>query len=195
MQTTVDRATSVFEQEVAPHLPALYRTALRMTREEQAAEDLLQDTLERAYRSFPRYQLGTNFHAWIFKILSYVSISNYRRASARAQTTPLDDMEEFSFYRQVRGAGIDPDEVETRVLDHIGERTIKDAIEELPPEFRMVVMLVDAEGFSYKESAEILSIPLGTVMSRLHRGRRLLQRSLWEYACDSGIVTPEARRS
>lgn len=193
-ESMVQSATTAFEQDVTPHLPSLYRTALRMTRQEQAAEDLVQDTLERAYKSYHRFEQGTNFHAWLFKILTYVSISNYRRQTARAQTTTLEGTEEFNLYRQMQGAGVDPAEVEGRVLDQLGQEVIKDAIEELAPEFRLVVMLVDAEGFSYKESAEILSIPLGTVMSRLHRGRRLLQRALWDYACTSGIVRPEAKQ-
>ncbi len=183
---------AAFEEEAVPHMPALHRVALRMAGDNAAAEDLVQDTLERAFRSFPRFERGTNSRAWLFRIMANTAISSYRRQAVR-QTTTLEGMEEFSLYRHVRGAGIDPDAVETLVLDQLGQRTIKDAIEELAPEFRLVVMLVDAEGFSYKESAAILSIPLGTVMSRLHRGRRLLQRSLWEYACASGILKPEGR--
>jgi RNA polymerase sigma-70 factor (ECF subfamily) len=191
--TSTESVTLTFEQEAVPHLPALYRTALRMTRNEQAAEDLVQDTLERAYRSFDRYEPGTNFHAWLFKILSYTAISTYRRQAARAQTTPLDGMEEFNLYHQTRRVGIEVSDVEASVLDRLGEGAVRDAIDALPPEFRLVIMLADVEGFAYKEIAQIVGIPIGTVMSRLHRSRRLLQAALCEQAYAAGIIKAEAR--
>jgi RNA polymerase sigma-70 factor, ECF subfamily len=187
-------AGDLFTSEIAPHLHGLYRMALRLTQEEQAAEDLLQDTLERAFLNFRRYEAGTNIRAWLLRIMSNVRISGFRRTSRRPQTSSLDDAEDFSLYRAVRVEGIAPLDVEAAVLDRIGEETILKAIDRLPEDFRAVVVLADVEGFSYKEMATILDVPIGTVTSRLYRGRQQLQRALWEYARDAGILA-NARRS
>jgi RNA polymerase sigma-70 factor, ECF subfamily len=197
MSTCTDIAPAagdIFTSEVAPHLHGLYRMALRLTREEQAAEDLLQDTLERAFLNFKRYEPGTNIRAWLLRIMSNVRISGFRRSVRRPQTSSLEDAEDFSLYRAVRGEGIAPPDVESAVLNRIGEETILKAIDKLPEDFRAVVVLADVEGFSYKEMAAILEIPMGTVTSRLYRGRQQLQRTLWEYARDAGILT-QARQS
>jgi RNA polymerase sigma-70 factor, ECF subfamily len=181
------RDVALFEEEAVPHLDALYRTARRLTRNDQAAEDLVQDALERAYTHYDRFQPGTNMRAWLFRILSNLAISQYRRRSAAPAIESLDDGEEFSLYDQLLEGGDTGSDVEARVLDLLGEESIRSAIEALPIEFRMVVLLADVEGFTYKEIAEILGIPRGTVMSRLFRGRRLLQRSLWDQAQAAGI--------
>src|SRR4051812_44887222 len=155
-----------FTSEVAPHLHLLFRTALRMTQQEQAAEDLLQDTLERAFLNFARYEPGTNIRAWLLRIMSNVRISGFRRVSRRPQTSSLDEMEEFSIYGAARAEGIATVDVESAVLNRIGEAVILEAIDRLPEDFRMVVVLADVEGFSYKDMAAILEVPLGTVTSR-----------------------------
>ena len=178
----------VFTNEVGPHLHGLYRMALRLTQEEQAAEDLLQDTLERAFQNFKRYEPGTNIKAWLLRIMSNVRISGFRRSARRPQTSSLEGSEEFSLYHAVRTQGIAPLDVEAVVLNQIGEETILKAIDRLPEDFRMVVVLADVEGFSYKEMAAILDVPIGTVTSRLYRGRQQLQRSLWEHAREAGIL-------
>jgi len=178
-----------FTAEVAPHLHLLYRTAMRLTREEQAAEDLVQDTLERAFLNFARYEPGTNIRAWLLRILSNVGISGFRRVARRPQTSSIEAVEDFSMYRAVRTEGIAPLDVESLVLNRIGEEAILAAIDALPEDFRMVVVLGDVEGFPYKEMAAILEIPIGTVTSRLFRGRKLLQRALWEHAREAGILT------
>lgn len=178
----------VFTNEVGPHLHGLYRMALRLTQEEQAAEDLLQDTLERAFQNFKRYEPGTNIKAWLLRIMSNVRISGFRRSARRPQTSSLEGAEEFSLYHAVRTQGIAPLDVEAVVLNQIGEETILKAIDRLPEDFRMVVVLADVEGFSYKEMAAILDVPIGTVTSRLYRGRQQLQRSLWEHAREAGIL-------
>ena len=187
-------AGDAFTAEVAPHLHMLYRTALRMTQQEQAAEDLLQDTLERAFLNFSRYEPGTNIRAWLLRIMSNVRISGFRRVARRPQTSSLDDLEELSIYGAARADGIATADVESAVLNRIGEEAILQAIDRLPEDFRMVVVLADVEGFSYKEMAAILDVPIGTVTSRLFRGRQQLQRSLWEHARESGYVAG-ARRS
>jgi RNA polymerase sigma-70 factor, ECF subfamily len=184
---TAPRDVTLFEAEALPHLDALYRTARRLTLNDQAAEDLVQDTLERAYTHYDRFQPGTNMRAWLFRILSNLAISQYRRRSAAPPIESLDDGEEFSLYDQLVQGGDTGSDVEARVLDLLGEESIRAAIEALPMEFRMVVLLADVEGFAYKEIADILGIPRGTVMSRLFRGRRLLQRSLWDQAQAAGI--------
>ena len=177
-----------FTGEVAPHLHVLYRTALRLTHEEQAAEDLLQDTLERAFLNFSRYEPGTNIRAWLLRIMTNVRISGFRRVARRPQTSSLEDVEDFSMYRAVRTEGIAPLDVESAVLNRIGEETILHAIDALPEDFRTVVVLSDVEGFSYKDMASILEIPIGTVTSRLFRGRKQLQRKLWDHARDAGYL-------
>lgn len=184
----------MFTAEVAPHLHLLYRTALRMTHDEQAAEDLLQDTLERAFLNFARYEPGTNIRAWLLRIMSNVRISGFRKVTRRPQASSLDDLEEFSLYGAVLAEGIAPLDVESAVLDRIGEEAILRAIDVLPEDFRMVVVLADVEGFSYREMASILDVPIGTVTSRLFRGRQQLQRALWDHARDAGYVA-SARRS
>lgn len=189
-QTDIPTEVSAFETEALPHLDAMYRTALRLTRNPQAAEDLVQDTLERAYSHYDRFEPGTNMRAWLFRILGNLAISNYRRQSSRPQVESLDKDDDFSLYEQLQsGDAAESSDVESRVLDLLGEESIKAAIEKLPMDFRMVVILADVEGFSYKEIAEILGIPRGTVMSRLFRGRRLLQRMLWEQAQSAGITS------
>lgn len=180
--------TTAFESEAVPHIPALYRTALRLTHQRQAAEDLVQDTLERAFRAFHRYEPGTNMRAWLFKIMSYLSISAYRHQKRVPRISSLDDTEEWSLYSQALKAGLQPADVESTVLARLGESNIQDAIDQLTPELRLVVMLADVEEFTYNEIAEIMGTPRGTVMSRLHRGRRRLQRALWQQAETSGIL-------
>jgi len=186
-QIDTPQDVALFESEALPHLDALYRTARRLTRNDQAAEDLVQDALERAYTHYDRFQPGTNMRAWLFRILSNLAISQYRRRSTAPTIESLDEGEEFSLYDQLQAGSDAESDVESRVLDMLGEESIRAAIEALPMEFRMVVLLADVEGFAYKEIAEILGIPRGTVMSRLFRGRRLLQRSLWDQAQAAGI--------
>lgn len=186
-------AGDAFTADVAPHLHMLYRTALRMTQQEQAAEDLLQDTLERAFLNFARYEPGTNIRAWLLRIMSNVRISGFRRVARRPQTSSLDDLEAFSLYGAARADGVATADVESAVLDRIGEEAILQAIDRLPEDFRMVVVLSDVEGFSYKEMAAILDVPIGTVTSRLFRGRQQLQRALWEHAREAGVLSGAGR--
>jgi RNA polymerase sigma-70 factor (ECF subfamily) len=190
LRRVTDRS-ALFEQEAMQHLDALYRTALRMTRNPQDAEDLVQETYLRAYRFFDQFQPGSNIRAWLFKILTNTYINSYRKASAEPKNSSLEETEEFSLYHQMaRGAqsGSLGWDVEAEVLDRFAEADIREAIENLPPAYRMTVLLADVEDFSYKEIAEITGVSKGTVMSRLFRGRRLLQKALWERAQAAGIV-------
>ena len=177
-----------FEQEALQHLDALYRTALRMTRNPSDAEDLVQDALVRAYRFYDRFEPGTNFRAWLFKILTNTYINSYRRKQGRPQESSLEDTEEFFLYNQLSSDGDRVTDVEDTVLDQLGADAIQRAIDQLPPQFRTTVQLADVEGLSYAEVAEATGVAKGTVMSRLFRGRRLLQRALWEQARATGFT-------
>jgi RNA polymerase sigma-70 factor (ECF subfamily) len=178
-----------FEPEALRHLDALYRTALRMTRSEADAEDLVQETYIRAFRFRDQFTLGTNMKAWLFRILTNTFINTYRRKAAQPDVTDLEGVDEFSLYRRMaddRAASSSPDP-EAELLKTVVDTEVTDALEELPEKFRTAVLL-DVEGFSYKEIAEMLAIPIGTVMSRLHRGRKFLQKRLYDLARERGIA-------
>src|SRR6266480_80840 len=184
-----DVCSSDLEAEALRHLDALYRTALRMTRSEADAEDLVQETYIRAFRFREQFTLGTNMKAWLFRILTNTFINTYRRKAAQPEVTDLEGVDEFSLYRRMaddRAASSSPDP-ETELLNRVVDTEVTDALEELPEKFRTAVLL-DVEGFSYKEIAEMLSIPIGTVMSRLHRGRKFLQKRLYDLARERGIA-------
>ncbi len=182
-----------FETEALTFLDPLYRTALRMTRSEADAEDLVQETYIRALRFREQFTPGTNLKAWLFRILTNTFINTYRRRKAQPEFTELDGVDEFSLYRRmsdVRGASASPNP-EEEFLNGIVDTQVKDALAELPEKFRTVVLL-DVEGFSYKEIAEMLGIPIGTVMSRLHRSRKVLQQRLYDLAQERGIAALRA---
>jgi RNA polymerase sigma-70 factor (ECF subfamily) len=179
-----------FADLAMPYMDALYSAALRMTRNPADAEDLVQETYLRAYRGFGGFKDGTNLKAWLYKILTNTYINIYRAKKRRPQETDFDDVEEFSLYRRMGGIEAADTErtPETEVLDAMPDEVVKEALESLPEQFRMAVLLADVEGFSYKEIAEIMDVPVGTVMSRLHRGRKQLQRRLWEFGRDRGLL-------
>ena len=179
-----------FADLAMPYMDALYSAALRMTRNPADAEDLVQETYLRAYRGFGGFKDGTNLKAWLYKILTNTYINIYRAKKRRPQETDFDDVEEFSLYRRMGGIEAADTErtPETEVLDAMPDEVVKEALESLPEQFRMAVLLADVEGFSYKEIAEITDVPVGTVMSRLHRGRKQLQRRLWEFGRDRGLL-------
>jgi RNA polymerase sigma-70 factor (ECF subfamily) len=182
-------AADEFEGEALRHLDALYRTALRMTRSEADAEDLVQETYIRAFRFRDQFTLGTNMKAWLFRILTNTFINTYRRKAAQPEVTDLEGVDEFSLYRRMaddRAASSSPDP-EAELLNGVVDTEVTDALEALPEKFRTTVLL-DVEGFSYKEIAEMLGIPIGTVMSRLHRGRKFLQKRLYDLARERGIA-------
>ena len=175
------------------HMPSLYSAAMRMTRNPADAEDLVQETYLKAYRAFESFQEGTNLKAWLYRILTNTFINSYRSKKRRPEQTELDDVEDLYLYRRLGGleAAAAGRSAEEEVLEHITETEVKEAIESLPEQFRMAVLLGDVEGFSYKEIAEILDIPIGTVMSRLHRGRKALQKKLYDFGRARGLVSEE----
>ena len=186
--------TEDFEAGVLAQLDSLYRTALRMTNNPQEAEDLVQETMLNAFRFSHTYQPGTNLRAWLFRILNTSAINRYRRNAAHPAPTSLPEGEEFYLYNQIRDlSGQELSQgAEEEVLNRYLDEDVYQALNDLPPNFRMAVVLADIEGLSYKEIAEALQIPIGTVMSRISRARRQLQRSLWQYARERGYVRSEA---
>jgi len=178
MEKTKDQQKILFQELLMPELGALFRTALRMTRNREDAEDLVQETTTKAFSAIDRFEEGTNFRAWIFKILTNTFINNYYRVRERNKLPSLDEMEEESAF-QPAFEGISPEQA---LLNTLTKEDIQKAIDVIPIDFKSVVVLNLVEGFSYKETAEILDIPIGTVMSRLHRGRKILQKLLWEYS-------------
>jgi RNA polymerase sigma-70 factor (ECF subfamily) len=183
-----------FAELAMPYMDALYSAALRMTRKPADAEDLVQETYLRAYRGFGGFKDGTNLKAWLYKILTNTFINSYRAKKRRPEETDLDDTEDFYLYRRLGGleAAAADRTPEAEVLEAIPEAVVKEALESLPEQFRMAVLLADVEGFSYKEIADIMDVPIGTVMSRLHRGRKQLQSRLWHFAEERGLLPEPA---
>lgn len=177
-----------FERDVLPLLPNLYGAALRLTRNPQDAEDLVQETYLRAYRGFSGFEEGTNLRAWMYRILTNTFINAYRKKQREPVTIADDEIEDWYLYDRLGGSGVEAS-AESEVLERIPDEDVQRALEDLPESFRMAVLLADVEGFSYKEIAEILQIPIGTVMSRLHRGRKALQKALWETVRERGLVS------
>ncbi len=172
-----------------PFAPALYSAALRMTRNPADAEDLVQETYLRAYRGFDGFSQGTNLRAWLYRILTNTYINAYRAKQRRPDERELDDVEDLYLYRRLNTLNeVTGRSAEDELMDWFTEEEVKQALESLPEQFRLAVLLADVEGFSYKEIAEILDIPIGTVMSRLHQGRRALQRELYSFAAQRGLV-------
>jgi RNA polymerase sigma-70 factor, ECF subfamily len=176
-----------FERDAMPLLPSLYSAALRLTRNPADAEDLLQEAFLRAYRGFSGFEEGTNLKAWMYRILTNAFINTYRKKQREPVTVQDEDIADWYLYDKLGAAGAEAS-AESEVLDKIPDEEVQRALEALPEGFRMAVLLADVEGFSYKEIAEILEIPIGTVMSRLHRGRKALQKALWETVRERGLV-------
>ena len=183
-QNLLDR----FDRDVLSLLPSLYGAALRMTRNPADAEDLLQETALRAYRGFASFQEGTNLKAWLYRILTNSFINTYRKKQREPKTVDgPEDLDEWFLFDRI-GAQSVARSAEEDVLANIPDADVKEALESIPENFRMAVLLADVEGFSYKEIAEITDVPIGTVMSRLHRGRKALEKALYAVAKERGLV-------
>ena len=183
-----------FTADAMQYAPQLFSTALRMTRNRSDAEDLVQETYIKGWRSFQTFQEGTNLRAWLFRIMTNTYINKYNAQKRKGTEVELDDVEELFLYKRL--GSIDQSQLsssaEDQMLNLFTDDEVKNALESLPEDFRIPVLLSDVDGFAYKEIAEMLEIPIGTVMSRLHRGRKAMQKMLYEYARDKGlIVEPE----
>jgi RNA polymerase sigma-70 factor (ECF subfamily) len=187
-----DQAT--FAEQAMPFMDSLYSAALRMTRNPADAEDLVQETYLRAYRGFGGFEEGTNLKAWLYRILTNTFINTYRAKKRRPEETEMEEVEDLYLYRRLGGleAAAMGRSAEDELMDWFTDAEVKEAIESLPESFRLAVLLADVEGFSYREIADILDIPIGTVMSRLHRGRKSLQRRLYDYAVSRNLTDAPA---
>lgn len=181
-----------FEAEALPLLDQLYGGALRLTRNPSDAEDLVQETYLKAFKAFDSFKEGTNLKAWLYRIMTNTYINSYRKAQRQPSQLPTDDISDYQLYTTSshQSSGLESAEVEA--LKSVPDTDITDALNRLPEDYRMVVYYVDIEGLAYKEVAEILDIPLGTVMSRLHRGRKQLREALKEVALTYGIGAKDA---
>jgi RNA polymerase sigma-70 factor (ECF subfamily) len=177
-----------FEQDAMQFAPQLYSAALRMTRNPADAEDVVQETYLKAYRAYDTFEAGTNLKAWLYRILTNTYINKYRKQQRRPSEVELGELQDLYLYKRLGEPSGATMSAEETVLDEIVDVDVKQALESLPEHFRMPVLLADVEGFSYKEIAEILDIPIGTVMSRLHRGRKALQKKLWSLAEERGLT-------
>ena len=179
-----------FTADAMQYAPQLFSTALRMTRNRSDAEDLVQETYIKGWRSFHTFQEGTNLRAWLFRIMTNTYINKYNAQKRKGTEVELDDIEELFLYKRL--GSIDQSQLsssaEDQMLELFTDDEVKNALEELPEDFRIPVLLSDVDGFSYKEISEMLEIPIGTVMSRLHRGRKAMQKMLYEYARERGLI-------
>lgn len=185
---TLEERRDRFERDAMQHVDQLYSAAMRMARNPSDAEELVQEAYTKAFSAFHQYKPGTNLKAWLYRILTNTYINLYRKRQREPQQSGSDQIEDWQLARAESHTSLGLRSAETEALDHLADSDVKRALQEIPEEFRLAVYFADVEGFAYKEISNIMNTPIGTVMSRLHRGRKLLRDSLADYAVERGFV-------
>lgn len=190
---SADETHALFEEQALPFLDQLYGAAMRMTKNPADAQDLVQETFVKAYAAFGQFTQGTNLKAWLYRILTNTYINQYRKKQREPYQSAIDDLEDWQLGGAESTTARSHRSAESEAIDHMPDSAVKEALQDIPEDFRLAVYLADVEGFSYQDIAEIMKTPIGTVMSRLHRGRRMLRDRLTDYAVERGITTSPTR--
>ncbi len=185
----------LFEDQALPFINQLYAAGLRMTRNPSDAQDLVQETYVKAFAAFRQFQQGTNLKAWMYRILTNTFINTYRKKQREPYQDPIDDLGDWQLGGAESATSTSRKSAEAEAIDHLPDSSVKKALQEIPEDFRLAVYFADVEGFSYQQIADIMKSPVGTVMSRLHRGRRMLRELLWEYARERGLTAVTEKES
>jgi RNA polymerase sigma-70 factor (ECF subfamily) len=178
---------ALFEQQALPFIDQLYAAGLRMTKNPSDAQDLVQETFAKAFGAFKQFEQGTNLKAWLYRILTNTFINSYRKKQREPYQSAIDELEDWQLGGAESTTATSSRSAEAEAIDHLPDTAVKEALQAIPEDFRLAVYFADVEGFSYQEIADIMKTPVGTVMSRLHRGRRMLRERLTDYARERGI--------
>jgi RNA polymerase sigma-70 factor (ECF subfamily) len=195
MTTVTEDLGPLFESQALPYMDQLYAAALRMTRNPSDAQDLVQETYVKAFAAFKQFEQGTNLKAWLYRILTNTFINTYRKKQREPYQGTIDELQDWQLGGAESTTARSSRSAEAEAIDHLPDSAVKDALQAIPEDFRMAVYFADVEGFAYQEIADIMKTPIGTVMSRLHRGRRMLRDLLADYARDRGVNAAQTPRS
>jgi len=189
-----DHLKRLFEEQALPFMDQLYAAAMRMTRNPADAADLVQETYVKAFQAFKGFEQGTNLKAWLYRIQTNTFINSYRKRQRDPYQGSIDELEDWQLGSAESATAMTNRSAEAEAIDHLPDSDVKDALQSIPEDFRLAVYLADVEGFAYQEIADIMKTPVGTVMSRLHRGRKLLRERLRDYAAERGYLAEEVTK-